>query len=121
MEVQIDDAAAVAAHRTAPAGLLDEDPLYLLQPPRHGLASAALAAPAVSALSLAAAVEGHEPVMSATPQLAGAIKRRRTTALLEERDRRFGCHERMFVHASDEQTAIMRAGPLAQWQSAGLQ
>jgi hypothetical protein len=45
MEVQVDDAAAVAAHRAAAAALLDQQPLEPLVPPGDSLADASLAPP----------------------------------------------------------------------------
>jgi len=88
VEVQVDDAAVVATDRTAPAGLLNEDALHLLEPPCYGLASAALAPPAMSPLSLPAPMKRYEAVVSADPELAGAVDRGRAAALVEEWDRR---------------------------------
>jgi hypothetical protein len=58
MEVQIDDASVVAAHRAASAGLFNQGPLDLLETPRDSLAGASFAAPSIAATrALATEVE----------------------------------------------------------------
>ena len=73
VEVQIDDAAVVAAHGAATAGLLDEDALDLLKPARDCLAGAPAAAPSVSTLALAAEVVGDQTVTRAYTEFRGAL------------------------------------------------
>ena len=111
VEVQVDHAPVVAAYRAAAAGLLDEDALDLLEAPSHRLTGAALAAPAVPALALAAQMEGHEPVAAADTELAGAVCGRRAATPVYEGYGRFRVHERMFAFAPDGETAII--GPRA--------
>jgi hypothetical protein len=101
MEVQVDHAAVVTADRAAPAGLLDQDPLDLLEASGHGLTGAPLAAPAVPALALAREMELDEAVMPAHPKLGGALLCGRTTALLQQRYWRFRGHEHMFALTPD--------------------
>ena len=65
MEVQVDHATVVAADRATSTGLLDEDPLDLLEAAGHRFAGAPLAAPSISALALAQQMELNEPVTPA--------------------------------------------------------
>ena len=124
VEVKIDHAAVISADRAAAACLGDKDSLDLLKAARDCFSDAALAAPADSSLALAVAMEHHKAMAATFAQCRGALRLGRPSCTRDQRHRRYGfCpwHERMFATTPDARNAIMRAGPLAQWQSAGLQ
>ena len=124
VEVEVDHAPVVSADCAAPASLGDKDSLDLLKAARDSLSDAALAAPSDSSLALAVAMEHHQAMAATFAQCGGALRPGRPPLLREQRHRRYGfCawHEHMFATTPDVRNAIMGAGPLAQWQSAGLQ
>ena len=97
MEVQICEAAVVAAESATTAGFLGEDPLHLLVSTGHGLADASFASPA-------------RPISSVERELCQTVTRARSEldrfAPVRRRRWSSGFHERMFAHASD---ALARA------------
>ena len=105
VEVQVDDAALVAAHGTAAAGFLDEDSLDLLVTARNRFPDAALAPPLVAASAGAVSMKLDQPVVAAGPKLGCARFRRRTTGLGDQRRGwRWSSrarHERMFANEPD--------------------
>ena len=126
MEVQVEHAPVISADGATAACLGRKDPLDLLEPTRDSLADAALATPSDSTLTCAIAMKDHQAMAATLAQCRGAPGLRRSSPLGNQRHRRYrfcGCslHEHMFAGASDAKPGIMRAGPLAQWQSAGLQ
>jgi hypothetical protein len=124
VEVQVDHAPVVSADCAAPASLGDKDPLDLLKAARDCFSDAALAAPSGCALARAVVMKHHKAMPPAVAQCRGTLRLWRPAFLRDQRHRRYGfCawHERMFATPPDARNAIMGAGPLAQWQSAGLQ
>jgi hypothetical protein len=124
VEVKIDHAAVISADRAAAACLGDKDSLDLLKAARDCFSDAALAAPSGCPLARAVAMKHHKAMAAAVAQCRGALRLRRATFLRDQRHRWYGfCawHEHMFATTPDAKNAIMRPGPLAQWQSAGLQ
>ena len=83
MEVQIDDAPVVAAHRAAAARLGDQGPLDLLQPARDRLARATLAPPPETPLAGARQMKLHETMVRALPKLGCAQLGRWATRLVQ--------------------------------------
>jgi len=105
--MKVDHAPGVAADRAAPTGLLDKDSLDLLEASGNRFAGASLAAPAISALALAQQMELDESVTPAHTEFGSACLGWRTTALLQERYRRFWIHEHMFASAPDGSPGII--------------
>lgn len=124
VEVQVDHAAVISADRAAAACLGDEDPFDFLKAARDCFSDAALAAPSGCTFARAVVMKHHKAMAPAVTQRRGALRLRRSASLRDQRHRRYGFwtwHEHMFAITADAKNAIMRAGPLAQWQSAGLQ
>lgn len=124
MEVQVDHAPVVSADRAASARLCHKDALDLLEAPRDSLSDAAVAAPSGCTFARAVVMKHHKAMAPAVAQRRGALRLGRPALLRDQRHRRYGfCawHEHMFAITADAKNAIMRTGPLAQWQSAGLQ
>src|SRR5687768_17364508 len=89
MKGQIDDAAAIATHRTASPRLLNQDPLQLLLPSSNRLTDTSLATPLVLPLPPAVVREVGQPVPPTSFECNGArsIRIRRPTPLLNQRHR----------------------------------
>ena len=107
MEVQVDDAAVVAADGAAPTCLRDKDALDLLETSRHSLTTQRLQRQRYPRLPCAVAMEHDQAMAPAVAQCRGAVSRRRTATLFEQRGRRFGWHEHMFAITSDGEAAII--------------
>jgi hypothetical protein len=105
--MQVDDGLVIAADRASATRFRDEDPFDLLVPPRHRLAEAPLAYPAVPAASRRIVAELHIPVMSAMPYLDGTspVARRGAPGVGQVRARRGFAgrwqDEHMFAKGSD--------------------
>jgi hypothetical protein len=78
MEVKIDDAPVVAAHRAATAGLLHEQTLELLLAPGNSLTNTPLATPPLTAGPVELVVELDPAMVLTEADLRGALRGRRS-------------------------------------------
>ena len=74
MEMEIDGASVVAAHRAATAGFFHEQPLQLLFATGYGFADASLAAPSLPTRTTELVVELDPAVVLTEADLCSAVR-----------------------------------------------